>query len=49
MVHASRGAIGIIVAMSVSSREDVEDEREPLDFLREVSLVVNCIFFVVVI
>lgn len=43
MVKASRGAMGSMVAISVSSSDDVEDERELLDFLREVNLVANCI------
>lgn len=42
MVKASRGAIGTIVAISVSSSDDVEDDLELLDF-REVNLVANCI------
>jgi hypothetical protein len=44
VVTASRGAMGTIVAISVSSSDDVEDDRELLDF-REVSLVANCILF----
>jgi len=48
MVKASLGAIGSIVTLSVSSSDDVEEDRELFDFLCEwESLVENCILVVV--